>query len=131
MHDTHASAEWRKQRNKNTMAPVKCGRQWLRLGTVKDSFSPRNGVYLVPHHVALCAVLFIFFPFVLTSTSPLDCVSFIPFSGGTLLFYVLPLSTPPCPLLYSFFLFYYLYKFITTILFLIHVIFFYQFFIYI
>jgi len=87
------------ERNKNTMAPVKCGRKWLGLCTVKDTnlplplFSSSNGVFLVPRHVALCAVLFLFYCYQITS--PLDYVRLVPFSG-TYSFTILIL----CPVLH-------------------------------
>lgn len=61
---------------------------WYRQRHKASSFSHRNGVYLVPCHVALCAVLFICFPFIIKSTFPIfNRLRQVDFVFRNLLFY--------------------------------------------
>lgn len=57
---------------------------WYRQRHKASSFFHRSGVYLVPCHVALCAVLFFCFPFIISNPHfqfSIDYVRLISFSG--------------------------------------------------
>lgn len=80
---------------------------WYRQRHKASSFSHRNGVYLVPCHVALCAVLFICFPFIIKSTFPIfNRLRQVDFVFWNLLFYHYhDISTPTLLSFINFFFF--------------------------